>query len=135
MFAVVSDFDGSNKKRQNLHKFTLKTSLWRAISLSILELQVAKQDSRKRIFIVFDERERGLLEALSKRLGLAGYRKVSDEAFTREEVKSVLRLFTEDVKRVLKLTRQDSAIATYFDGRLPAIGIVRSNFVSEGGLP
>ena len=135
MFAVVRDFDGSNEKRQNLHKFTLKISLWRAISLSILALQVAKQDSRERIFIVFDERERELLEALSKRLGLAGHCEVPDEAFTGEEVKSILRLFDEDIRIALKLTREDLVMPTYFDGYLPAVGVVRSNFVPEGGLP
>lgn len=135
MFAVVSDFDGSNKRRIDLQKFTAKSSLWRSISLSITRLQVAKQDSRKRIFVVFDEKEKELLEALGKRLGLAGYHKAPDAEFITQEVKSVLRLFIEDFRIMLKLARQDTVMPTYFDGCLPAIGIVRSNFVPEGGLP
>ena len=146
MFAILSDDDGKFIKRVKLTKFTGKCSLLEAIGLSFGKLFLTKSKSNpnerlinnKRTFIVFDESEERLLKKVGNLLGMDAENPEANPPH-RDIVKSILWLFIEDIKMRNRFTADDYIQPTYYplsDGRyLPAYGIVRSDFVPEGGLP
>lgn len=144
MFAILNDKDGRFVKKINLEKFTRQSSLLGALGVSLIRLSVwASQNGHGRrfhktpcVFIVFNKNEANLLKTIGKLLGFAS---ASIETNPRHKyvVQSVLRLLIEDVRIRLGLIKSDYVSATYLPlsrGQyLPAIGIVFSDDVPEGG--
>ena len=142
MFAILNDKYGYQKQEIELEKFTKESSLWGALRISLAKLSSEKSKDNPnerlidnpRTFIVFDEEEAMLLQELGEVLGIAGQDNAVNSS-CREQVKSVLRLFTEDMKIIVNIRNGDYVRFVYFpvsgSRYLPAISIVRSSYVPQ----